>query len=164
METPKLKSELLSLERQYWQALKDRDIQGAVALTDDPCIVTGSQGLGSIDRETFVTMMQNSSYTLNDFSLSDDAKVLQLSDEVAILAYKVHEDLTVEGEHITLDAADASTWVKRDGNWVCALHTESITGDPFGRDRQPMSNGHAKEKKPGGDAEGAASKKKSRAK
>jgi hypothetical protein len=29
--------------------------------------------------------------------------------------------------------ADASPWVQRDRRWVCALHTESIAGDPFGR-------------------------------
>jgi hypothetical protein len=25
--------------------------------------------------------------------------------------------------------------VRRNGQWVCALHTESMLGDPFGRDR-----------------------------
>jgi hypothetical protein len=35
-----------------------------------------------------------------------------------------------------LDAADSSTWVRRNGRWLCALHTEAILGDPFGRDRQ----------------------------
>jgi hypothetical protein len=26
--------------------------------------------------------------------------------------------------------------VKRNGDWVCALHTESLAGDPYGRDRK----------------------------
>jgi hypothetical protein len=47
----------------------------------------------------------------------------------------VHEDLTVDGEPVSIDAADTSEWVRRDGSRLCALHTESITGDPFGRDR-----------------------------
>jgi hypothetical protein len=54
---------------------------------------------------------------------------------VALVGYKVHEDLTVDGKSVSLDAADTSTWVRRDGRWVCALHTESLLGDPFGRDR-----------------------------
>jgi hypothetical protein len=54
---------------------------------------------------------------------------------VAVLAYNVHEELTVEGKPVTIDAADASTWVRRDGRWLCALHSESLKGDPFGRDR-----------------------------
>jgi hypothetical protein len=54
----------------------------------------------------------------------------------AVLAYKVREALTVDGKPVTFEAADASTWVRRDGQWVCALHTESLAGDPFGRDRR----------------------------
>jgi hypothetical protein len=43
--------------------------------------------------------------------------------------------MTVDGKPLSLDAADTSTWVKKDGEWLCAAHTEAITGDPFGRDR-----------------------------
>ncbi|HEX5055391.1 MAG TPA: nuclear transport factor 2 family protein, partial [Gammaproteobacteria bacterium] len=56
--------------------------------------------------------------------------------DAAVLAYKVHSQITVDGESVSIEAADASSWVKRDGQWVCALHTEAILGDPFGRDRQ----------------------------
>jgi len=38
-------------------------------------------------------------------------------------------------EPVSIDAADPSAWVRRYGRRLCALHTESITGDPFGRDR-----------------------------
>jgi hypothetical protein len=75
---------------------------------------------------------------MHDVRVSDP-QVRLLRDDVAILAYKVHEDLTVESKAVTLDAADASTWVRRNEGWICALHTESILGDPFGRDR-PASN------------------------
>ena len=61
--------------------------------------------------------------------------VRMLTDDVAVIAYKVHEDLTADGEPVKLDAADTSIWVRRAGRWVCAVHTESIAGDPFGRER-----------------------------
>jgi hypothetical protein len=38
-------------------------------------------------------------------------------------------------EPVSIDAADTSEWVRRDGYWLCPLHAGSITGDPFGRDR-----------------------------
>jgi hypothetical protein len=82
-------------------------------------------------------MMQESTYTIDDFVLDDDVQVRMLSDDVAVLAYKVHEALTVEGKPVIIDAADSSTWIRRDGNWLCALHTEALLGDPFGRDRTP---------------------------
>ncbi len=82
-------------------------------------------------------MMKAASYTLHNFTIGEDAQVRLLADDVAVLAYTVHEELTVEGKPVTLDAADASTWVRRNGRWLCALHTESLKGDPFGRDRLP---------------------------
>jgi Domain of unknown function (DUF4440) len=105
-------------------------------LTDVPCILTGAQGIGLIDRKTLAAMMKATSYTLNRFVLKDGAQVRLLRGDVAIVAYQVHEELTVDGKPVMLDAADSSTWVRRNGQWVCALHTEAILGDPFGRDRQ----------------------------
>ena len=126
--------QIIKLEKQYWQALKDGDVEAALELTDDPAIVTGSQGVGSIDHETYRSMMENATWTIDEVELGD-IQVRMLGDDVAITAYTVKEELTVEGEPVTLEAADTSTWVRRNGQWVCALHTESVLGDPFGRDR-----------------------------
>ena len=134
-----MEKELLDLERQYWQAIKERDIDTILRLSDDPCLVTGAQGAATIDRKTMAAMMKAPSWKLEDFEVKDDAQVRMLRDDVAILAYKVSEKLTVEGKPVTLEAADASTWVRRNGSWVCALHAESVAGDPFGRDRNPAN-------------------------
>jgi ketosteroid isomerase-like protein len=136
MATKDLETQLLDLERKYWKAIKEKDVEAALKLSDDPCIVTGAQGVGVINHESMAAMMQQASYTLNDFSLEEGAEVRMLGDDVAIVAYKVHEDLTVEGKPVALDAAESSTWVRRDGEWVCAMHSEALTGDPFGRDRR----------------------------
>jgi len=130
-----IEAQMQDLEKQYWQAIKDRDVQAAMRLTDDPCIVTGSQGVARITREAFANMLQAGGWTLHEFTLSD-VQVRVLSEDVAIVAYKVKELLTVDGKSITLDAADSSTWVRREGQWMCALHTEALSGDPFGRDKQ----------------------------
>jgi hypothetical protein len=133
--TKAVEKQLIELERQYWQALKDNDIEVVARLTDDPCIVTGAQGVGELPRKSMVDMMKNATYSLDAFELDEDMKVRLLDDDVAIVAYQVHEELTVDGKRVKLDAADASTWVRRNGSWVCALHTEALKGDPFGRDR-----------------------------
>ena len=136
MARQRVEDEVAGLEKQYWKALKENDLEAALRLTDDPCIVTGPQGVNEIDHETYRKMMKDSPWKLQDFTL-DDLQVRLLSDDVAIVAYKVKESMTVEGKPLTLEAADSSTWIRRDGRWVCALHTEAISGDPFGRDRQP---------------------------
>lgn len=135
MANTTLDRELLDLENQYWQALKDNDADTAMRLTDEECIITGAQGVGRVSRQVISDMLKNPPYTLHSFELKD-AEVRRLRDDVAIVAYKVHEELTVDGKPVKLDADDASTWVRRDGRWVCALHTEAIVGDPFGRDRR----------------------------
>src|SRR5688572_4690542 len=121
MPTQAVEKELVQLEKQYWQAMKEKDVETAMRLNDDQVIVTGAQGIASIDREAFKGMMTDASWSLHDYDLSD-VQVRLLSDDVAIVAYKVTEDLTVEGKPVKLEAADSSTWVRRNGRWVCALH------------------------------------------
>ena len=125
-------NELLDLEKRYWQAIKDRDAGVAMQLTHDPCILTGPQGLSSLDRETLGRMMKQAPYTLEDYEL-DDVQVQMVRDDVAIVAYKVRESLIVDGKPVKLEAADTSTWVRNDGRWLCTSHTEAVSGDPFGR-------------------------------
>jgi hypothetical protein len=141
MASQRLENELLGLEKQYWQALKDNDVDAALRLTDDPCIVAGPQGVASFDKVSFERMMRGpSTWKLRSFELGDDAKIQVLGDDVAVLAYQVHEELIVDGKPVTLDASESSTWVRRDGRWVCAMHAEAIKGDPFGRDRRAAAS------------------------
>ena len=127
-------NDLIELEHRFWQAMKDRDVEAALKLTADPCIVTGAQGVAKVDKKTFAKMMQAGQWELKSFELTD-VQVERVSDDVAVVGYKVREELKVEGKPLTMEAADASTWVRQDGRWVCAMHSESLLGDPYGRDR-----------------------------
>lgn len=126
--------EIIELENEFWRAMLARDKSTAARLTDEQCVVAGAQGVATLDRNALAAMMDSGAWTLHEFEFSD-VNVLSPSDDVAVIAYKVKEQLTVEGKPLTLEAADASTWVRRNGQWVCAMHTESILGDPYGRDR-----------------------------
>lgn len=138
MTTTTIEKELVELETQFWQAMKDQDVEAATQLTDSTCIVAGAQGVGSLPRQAIGGMLKSATWKLNEFEFVGDVLTSVVTDDVAIVAYKVREELTVDGKPITLEAFDASTWVRRDGRWLCALHTESIPGDSFGRDRQPV--------------------------
>lgn len=127
-----IKQELLERERQYWNAIREKDARVAARLSDDPCIVVGAQGVGELSRKALTRMMEQATYALQDFSLQD-VHFRLLGSDAAALAYKVSEELTVDGEKVRLEAYDSSVWVKRDGEWVCVVHTESPAGDPFGR-------------------------------
>lgn len=130
-----LEKELLGLERQYWQAIKDNQPDAMARLSADPCVVTGAQGVGLLDHATLKKMAATGTWKLEAFEFSKPI-VRAIAPDVAVVAYQVHETLTVEGQPVTFEAADLSTWVRRDGQWTCAAHTESLHGDPFGRDRK----------------------------
>jgi hypothetical protein len=147
-----IKQHVIELENKYWQSLADKDTEASLRLTADPCLLTGAQGAAAIDHDTFRKMSDSGGWELHSFELADVQVELPAPD-VAVIAYKVTEKMTVEGKPLTLVAADASTWVRNGDEWRCVLHTESILGDPFGRDK-----GEAKPaKKPA--AKKAASKK-----
>jgi hypothetical protein len=131
-----IEAQLQDLEKQYWQAIMDRDITAAMRLTDDPFIITGAQGVARITHPAFAAMLQAGGWTLHEFTLTD-VLVRVVSEGVAIVAYKVKELLTVDGKPVTIEAADSSVWILRDEHWLCTLHTESLAGDPFGRDKRP---------------------------
>ena len=139
MAAKALKDELMALENKFWQAMQDKDVKTALSMTLDPCIVAGPAGASTVDKQKFEQMMQGAEWTLHEFDIRDP-QVRQLSDDVAVIAYKVRERLTVDDKPVELEAADASTWVKKGGRWLCALHTESLKGDPYGRDRRPSAH------------------------
>jgi hypothetical protein len=136
MAPTKGEQEIIALEERFWNGIRDGDAAAASSMIDNACLVTGGQGHSAIDQKMFAGMMQAPKWKLHDYKFEKPIVIFPAED-VAIIAYKVIEHLTVEGKPLTLEASDASTWVRHDGRWRCALHTESVLGDPFGRDRRP---------------------------
>lgn len=61
--------------------------------------------------------------------------------DVAVVGYKLTERFSVDGNPVTLEAADASTRVKGSSGWWCVLHAESVIGDPLGREGNSITYG-----------------------
>jgi ketosteroid isomerase-like protein len=135
MDKTAVEQELLDLERQYWQSIKDKNAEAAGRLTDEPCIISGAQGMALIGKAALEGMLKAATWTLNEFAI-EAAQVMPINDDIAVVAYRIREQLTIDGRSLTMTANDTSTWVRRNGRWVCAVHTEAIAGDPFGRDRR----------------------------
>jgi ketosteroid isomerase-like protein len=128
--------QLIDLEKKYWDAMIAKDVATAVRMSDDPCYVTGAQGVSAISNEQYKKLMTDGKWILHSYTM-DKIQARLISPDVAIVAYTVTEKLTVEGKPLTLVANDSSTWVRKNGEWKCSLHTEAVAGDPFGRDRKP---------------------------
>jgi uncharacterized protein (TIGR02246 family) len=134
MMTQSDKQELLDVEKEFWDAMKTKDAKSAGRLTDDGCIIVGAQGVSAIDSQAMAKMTKEGKWDLKQYSFDEKStQVRFLTDDIAIVAYKVNETVVMDGQTIPLEANDSSVWVRRDGEWRCALHTESVAGDPFGR-------------------------------
>ena len=134
--------ELVEVERRFWNAMKEKDASTASGLTDDQCIVVGAQGVSTIDAMTMGKMTTEGKWELEQYSFDDKARQIRfLTDDIAIVAYPVKERVIVDGVTLPIEANDSSVWVRRDGQWRCALHTESLAGDPFGRDKVARTTG-----------------------
>ena len=133
-----MNTELLQVEARFWEALKNRDSREAGKLTEDECILVGAQGVMQIGPERLGQMLEGElPYEIDGYEMDEEKTLVRwIGDDIAIVAYPVHEDLHVEGKKVALDAFDATVWVRQDGKWMAVLHTESIAGDPFGRDKR----------------------------
>jgi hypothetical protein len=136
--TTRLERELIDLEREYWDAMISKDADVTTRLVGEQGIYAGPTGVSLIGADTIGEMVRSDDWTLKRYDF-DDVKVLTPARNMAIVAYHVTEQVEVGGRDITLEANDATVWQRQDGRWVSVLHTESLTGDPFGRDR---ANGH----------------------
>jgi hypothetical protein len=137
--TKTIEAEILGLERRYWQAMREKDVRTALALTEFPCLIAGASGVRSVDQATYEKMMTGRSWQVHSVEIEDGAQVRQLTDDVAVIVYGVREEITDQGKRSKLHAFDSSVWVRRGDGWRCAMHSESIASDGSGRDRKPAA-------------------------
>ncbi|MFD2940181.1 DUF4440 domain-containing protein [Flavobacterium notoginsengisoli] len=118
-----METEIIELEKRYWQGMEDHEYEIVKNLTYFPCIIAGKNGVHSIDEANFKKMFESGE--------GDKIKVLSFSDfesqlltnETAVTAYVI--ELLDAKENKSMKCACTSTWIKENGHWVCVLHTES---------------------------------------
>ncbi len=126
--------EIRAVETRFWNAMRDKDGRIAAELTDEGCIVVGAQGVSAIGRAAMEKMTGDTKWTLKTFAFDEQTMQIRfVNHDTALVGYHVHEELEVDGKALTLEAHDASVWLRRADGWRCALHTEAVAGDPFGR-------------------------------
>jgi ketosteroid isomerase-like protein len=128
--------ELLALEREYWDAIKSCDARTVNRLTDEGSTVAGATGVSGWNPEAVAKAFEAPQYVITDYRIDPETvRINHICDDVVSIAYGVHEEMQMDGKPIKLDAFDMSVWQRTGSDWKCVLHTESLKGDPFGRDR-----------------------------
>lgn len=123
MHTPEHQIE--QLETAFWQSMIDGQPKAATDLLAEPALMVSGHGSMSFDHAGYTKMANDPSHRLVSFTLSDFS-VLFPREDVAIASYKVDQEVEYDGKKTRMPAVDSSTWVKIDGHWKCASHTESL--------------------------------------
>ena len=119
------KQQIIDLETRFWQSMKEKDAPTAQAMIADEALVTGPMGTMRIDPEKYGEMTRKGEWSLDAFEFSD-VDVIFPTEDVAVIAYKVHQTGEMKNKPMDLHAADSTTWVRDGGMWKCALHTETM--------------------------------------
>ena len=117
--------EIESIEKKFWQCMADKDADTAGDMIAREALLAGPSGTMDMNPDIYRKMTREGDWTLESFEM-DDVSVVFPSDDTAIIAYKVHQKGALKGQPMDLKCADSTTWVKQDGAWKCALHTETI--------------------------------------
>ena len=117
-------AEIERLERAFWQSLVDRDADAARGMLAPQALMVSSHGTLRFDPAQYEKMLLDPQHGLLEYTLSD-MDVLFPNDDIAIATYRAHQKMRMDGREMDQDVVDSSTWVKVDGAWKCAAHTES---------------------------------------
>lgn len=125
------KDEIVALEKSYWDAMKRKDGERAAQLSGKSALVTGARGVSAIDKNKMGQMTEEGTWTLESYDF-DKIEVITPAPDVAIIAYTVTQNVTMDGKPQTLRAADSSTWIRGADGWECHAHSEAFLQDGSG--------------------------------
>ena len=124
MQTPD--STLIALEKKFWQSMVDEDTDTALSLLNEPSMMVSSHGAMQFDHAQYRQMAEHGDMVIKAFQLSD-MHVMYPSDDTAVVTYHAKQTLSPRGksEKIEQEMADSSVWLRKDGEWLCVMHTET---------------------------------------
>ncbi|AWI26011.1 nuclear transport factor 2 family protein [Flavobacterium pallidum] len=119
-----METQIIELEKKYWQGMERHDYETVKNLTRFPCIVAGKNGVQSVDEASFKKMFDSGAGAKIKVMEISGAET-QLIGDTAIIAYLITLTITGDDQKPPMKCACTSTWINENGNWICAMHTES---------------------------------------
>jgi len=116
--------EIVALEKSYWEAVKSKDGRRTSELSGKSSLVTGAQGVMRIGKEKMREMTEEGNWSLESYAF-DDVEVSTPAPDVALIAYTVRQNVTMDGKAREMRAADSSVWIRGSTGWECHAHSET---------------------------------------
>ena len=115
-----VRSELIAREKAYLDAVRNGDGGAAADLTAEETLLVSGRGPRRLRPDDIKGMLEESDTSREYEFVEDRVEVVEVRDDVAIITSKLK---TRAGDEES-EAFDTDVWVKRDGDWRCALHAE----------------------------------------
>jgi len=120
-----LKETLAQIEKQSWEAWKNRDGKFFQGFLADDHVDVGAGGL--TDKKSVVAFVGSpvctvKSYTIDNFTLTE------FGPDTALLTYHAAQDTACNGKPVPSPVWVSSLYVKRDGHWLNAMFQQTPTG------------------------------------
>ena len=118
-----METQIMELEKKYWQGMENKEYETVRNLTSFPCIVAGKNGVHSIDEANFKKMFESGEGDKIKVLNFSDFHSQQLDENNAVTAYII--ELGKDGGGESSKCACTSVWIKKENKWHCVLHTET---------------------------------------
>ncbi|MDH5833191.1 nuclear transport factor 2 family protein [Luteimonas kalidii] len=112
------------MERKFWQAMMDMDIDTAVSLLDEQSIAASARGIRCFDPAAYKAMAQAGDARITSFEFFDERVIFPIPG-VAIASYGAKQSFTMGGRSNEMVVFDTTVWVKKSGTWLASAHTET---------------------------------------
>lgn len=122
------KEEIVTLEKDYWNAIQRKDGQRTSQLSGKVALTTSPRGVTVIPKSKMGEMTEEGRWTLDAYEF-EAVEVVAPKEDVAIIAYTVKQKVTMDGKQQEMRAADTSTWIRGAGGWECHAHSETFLQD-----------------------------------
>ena len=120
-----LKDQLISLEKQSWEAWKNRDGNFYKTFLSDDHVEVGAGGVSTKDE--IVPFVGSPVCVIKSYSV-DSFSFTLFDANTAMLTYHAAQDTTCHGKLVPSPAWVSSMYVKRGGRWLNAYYQQSSAG------------------------------------
>ena len=118
----KSEQSIIAIEKNLWEAWKNKDMKPFRANLADDAVMIGDGGVA--DKKTSLSAMEGMACEVKTYELSD-LKVTFLNNSAAILTYKSTQDATCAGQAVPPTVWSSSVYVMRGGRWYAVAHQET---------------------------------------
>ena len=120
-----METQIIELEKKYWQGMENHDYETVKNLTKFPCIIAGKNGVQSVNEADFKKMFDSGEGSKIKVLNIYDVEAEVIAENTAIIGYSIDLGVADDKEKAPMKCVCTSTWIKTNNNWVCALHTET---------------------------------------